>query len=156
MKAPKSWKLLAVIMITQRPRITFFSISVQQVQSGHINTGLPTALTTVSDMRDRGSGNNHFAQLEHWRHRLWQPLNLSLLFIRSSSSAGAHQSAKMTHTGAELDTQTRTFSHTHTPEPRAIKSLLEPVLSDSSYQRAVKWKLDWMDDMVPHYPRHVL
>lgn len=71
---------------------------------------------TVSDMPDCRSGSNHFTQLEHRQHCLWKPLNLSLVFIRSSSSAGAHQSAGW-HTLAqtEVDTPAHTYNtHTYT------------------------------------------
>lgn len=63
-------------------------------------------------MHGRRSGNNHFAQLEHWQHCLWQPLNLSLLFIRSSSSTGAHQCARWhTHTHTYLHTYSESQGH---------------------------------------------
>lgn len=63
-------------------------------------------------MHDCGSGNNHFTQLKHWRCCLWKPLNLPLLFIWSSSSTGAHESAGgHTRPQAEVDTL---LSHTHT------------------------------------------
>lgn len=107
-KAQKSWKLDAVIMIIQRPTLSFFVISVWQIHVGTQTRDyhILWPKMTVSDRPGCRSGNDHFTQLEHRQLCLWRPLNLSLLFIRSSSSTGAHQSTTW-HTG------TGRGGHTH-------------------------------------------
>lgn len=117
-----------------RPRVTLFfchfpSLLVQLsalMQAYHMHW--PDQKRTVSDMHGCSCGNKHLTQLEHWQHCLQCSFNLSLLFMQSSSSTGAHQIL--------LDDNT----HTHT-WPRPIKSQLEPVLSDSLNQRAVKMEI---------------
>lgn len=110
----KSIKARWCYLIVQRHKTNFFF---------HIHPSIHPKIT-VTDKRDSRSWNNHLTQLEHRQHCLWQPLNLSLLFIRSSLSAGAHQ--------------IQTHTHTH----RAINALFGPMLSDACYQRAVKLKWD--------------
>lgn len=66
-------------------------------------------------------------------------INFVIAFYTVQFITRSTSKCDMTHTG-----HIGSDGHTHTlctPKPRAIKPLLEPVLSDSSYQRAVKWKL---------------
>lgn len=108
--------ILTLLLGTNKDfRIFFYMCPMGSVR--HINSGLSPALTksTVSDMHDCRSGNNHFTQLEHWQHWLWKLLNLSLLLVRSSSSTGAHQCVGWHTWGqAKVDAPTHPFCLTNT------------------------------------------
>lgn len=121
----------------------------------HTNAGLPPAQT-----RTYWAGSawkKVVTQLEQWQRSLWDPLSLSLLFIRSSSSAGEHQQkCWMTHTGSVRHGHTFSRSHNVPSSCQGHKVSVGAELSDSSYQRAVKWKLDSVDDLASHYPQRLL